>query len=297
MDTYRICFQEWAVGSAYYRAFHGDWSDAVRVLSELPSEAGAAYLIPYEYDVNYGFEYLYRGATPARVVHARTLDLPLVARSTLTAIGGVGTVKVVDWKDHIDWSAGDERLIDLLDKYGRRLRSDEHRHFHIHTYTDVALDRPWTLYDSLEPLTVLYDGGIDLRGLALGRAAEQFPLRQMPDLEGDRSLWTSLRWQSQPGADVDYAVSLRLYDAAGARVFQADQRLILGRLQYAHTRFWPADEFVDTLMHLEFPANLAAGEYEFRLVVYDVDSMIPTVETGVWEPVTVLARLLFADYR
>ena len=297
VNTYRIYFQEWAVGSSYHRAFHGEWNDAARVLNELPSEAGAAYLLPYELDANYGFEYLYRGATPARVVHVRMLDLPLVASSTLTAIGNIDTVKIVDWKDPKAWNGGDERLVDLLDKYGRRLRSDEHRHFHIHTYADVALDRPWTLYDSLEPLSVRYDGGIDLRGLALGRGAKQFPLHRMPDLEEDRSLWTSLQWRMQPGVDVDFAVSLRLYDAAGARVFQTDRRLTLGRLHHAHTSLWPTDEPIDTLVHLQFPADLPAGEYELRLVVYDADSLTPTVEIGVWEPETVLARLRFADRR
>ena len=295
--TYRVYFQEWAVGATYYREFHGEWNEAVRVLSELPSETGAVYLLPYEFDVNYGFEYLYRGPTLAFVVQTPTLDMPIAVGSALSAIGNVTTVKVVDWKDVNAWGGGDKYLVDLHDKYGRRLRSDEHRHFRIHTYTDVALERAWTFYDYLEPLTVHYDGGIDLRGLALGRGTEQLSASQMPVLEGDRSFWTSIRWQTQPGLDVDYAVSLRLYDAGGARVFQTDQRLILGRLHNAHTSAWPAGELVDTLIHLEFPADLPAGAYEFRLVVYDVDSMIPTVETGVWEPEVILARLRFGERR
>jgi len=297
LNTYRTYFREWAVGPTYYRAFHGEWNDAVRVLSELPSEAGAVYLLPYEHDANYGFEYLYRGPTPARIVQVTTLDLPIAVRSTLSAIENVAAVKVVDWKDINVWGGGDKNLVDLLDKYGRRLHSDEHRHFSIHSFTDVALDRPWTFYDYLEPLTVRYDGGIDLRGLALGQGTKQLPAPQMPDLEDDRSLWISLRWQMQPGVDVDYAVSLRLYDAAGERVFQTDQRLILGRLHHAHTSSWPSGELIDTLMHLEFPADLAAGEYEFRLVVYDAGSLVPTVEIGVWEPEIVLTRLRFADHR
>ena len=292
--TYRTYFQDWAVGPTYYRAFHGEWNDAVRVLSEQPSEAGTVYLLPYKYDVNYGFDYLYQGATPARVIQARTLDLPFTVGSALNAIGNISTVKVVDWKDRIVWSEGDTRLVDLLDKYGRHQGSDEHRHFRIHIYTEVALDRPWTFYDYLEPLTVHYDGGIDLRGLALGQGIEQFPSQQMPDLEEDRSLWVSLRWQTQPGLDVDYAVSLRLYDTEGVRVSQTDQRLILGRLHNAHTSFWPPDELIDTLIHLEFPAGLAAGEYDLRLVVYDTVSMIPTVEIDVWEPEVVLSRLRLA---
>ena len=297
VKTYRTYFQEWAVSPTYYRAFHGEWNDAVRVLSELPSEAGTVYLLPYKFDVNYGFEYLYQGATPARVFDARTLDLPLMVGSTLTAIENITTVKVVDWKDHFDWSAGDTHLVELLDKYGRYLGSDEYRHFHIHTYSEVALERPWTFYDYLEPLTVNYDGGIDLRGLALGQGLKQLPSQQLPDLERDRSLWVSLRWQTQPDLDVDYAVSLRLYDAEGVIVSQTDQRLILGRLHYAHTSFWPTGESVDTLIYLEFPAGLPAGEYEFRLVVYDTDSLTPTVEIGVWEAEVVLARLRLAGHQ
>lgn len=297
VGTYRTYFQEWAVSPTYNRAFHGEWYDAVRVLSEQPSEAGTVYLLPYKHDVNYGFDYLYQGATPARVIQARALDLPFTVGSTLAAVGNISTVKVVDWKDYIVWSEGDRRLVELLDKYGRHQQSDEHRHFHIHIYTEVTWDRPWTFYDYLEPLTVHYDGGIDLRGLALGQGIEQFPSQPLPDLEGDRSLWVSLRWQTQPDLEVDYAVSLRLHDTEGVKVSQTDQRLILGRLHNAHTSVWPTDELIDTLIHLEFPAGLAAGEYDLRLVVYDTESLIPTVEIGVWEPEVVLSRLRLAGHQ
>ena len=68
-------------------------------------------------------------------------------------------------------------LVILLSKYGRYLGSDAFANFQLHTYTDIALDHPWTFFEQLEPLTVHYDGGIDLMGLALGQI-EQLSSRQ-----------------------------------------------------------------------------------------------------------------------
>ena len=91
----------------------------------------------------------------------------------------------------------------------------------IHAYTDVALGRPWTLYDQndhgAEPLTVEYDGGIALQGFARscvgpGQLVEQLSSDQLLTLREDRSLWMALRWQLAPGLDIDYAISLRLHD-------------------------------------------------------------------------------------
>ncbi len=46
---------------------------------------------------------------------------------------------------------------------------------------------------------------------------------------------------------------------------------------------------------LKIPAELSAGEYELRMVVYDFETLVPTVEIGVWEPEVTLARLRLAE--
>ena len=51
--------------------------------------------------------------------------------------------------------------------------SDEYPDILIHSFTDISFDRPWTLFDELEPLTVHYDGGIALQGFAWGQGEEQ----------------------------------------------------------------------------------------------------------------------------
>ena len=86
---------------------------------------------------------------------------------------------------------------------------------------------------------------------------------------------------------------MRLHDAEGGGVYQKDD--VLSNPSPASTSNWSADELVDTLHLLEFPADLLAGEYELRLVVYDFKTQQPTVQLDVWEPEVVLARLRLSD--
>ena len=46
---------------------------------------------------------------------------------------------------------------------------------------------------------------------------------------------------------------------------------------------------------MEIPPDLKPGEYELRLVVYDYESLKPTVELGVWEPEAVIANLQVSE--
>ena len=185
------------------------------------------------------------------------------------------------------------RFIFLLSKYGRYQGSEAYADHRIHSYNDISLERPWTFYEFLEPVTVDYDGGIALRGLALGQGEDQLSSQQALELGRERPLWMALRWQISPGLDVDYAISLRLHDAAGERVFQEDA--VLWNPVHWPTSSWPVDETVDTLDLIQIPADLAAGEYELRMVVYDFETLVPTVEIGVWEPEVTLARLRLAE--
>ena len=103
----------------------------------------------------------------------------------------------------------------------------------------------------------------------------------------------NLQWQTNPGLDVDYAISLRLYSSEGAVSYQRD--VVLGNSTQARTSQWSAEEVVDTLFYLEFPDHLLPGEYELRLIVYNIEMLTPTVEIDVWEPELVLARLHWGE--
>lgn len=294
-NTYRIYFGELAAGSRYFKAFHGEWIGVARTLSAMPAETGSVFLLPYKADENFGFRYLYQGATPALFVDAGALDLPLVIESRLKDVEGVTTVKALEWEGSLGRLAQNEHVLAILDKYGHYQGSSAYRNFTVHSYTDVSLNGPWTFYDSLERRDVQFDGGIELRGLALGQGRKQLPAQEEFTLEEDRSLWVALQWLTQPGLDVDYAVSLRLHSREGASVYQRDQRLILARLNYQHTSSWPAGEAVDTLARFPIPSSVPAGTYELRLIVYNAETLVPTVEIGVWEPELVVAQMRLAD--
>ncbi len=64
--------------------------------------------------------------------------------------------------------------------------------------------------------------------------------------------------------------------------------------EHLPTSYWSADVPADTLALLAIPADLPAGNYELRLVVYNFKTLVPTVELGVWEPEKTLARLRLA---
>ena len=159
----------------------------------------------------------------------------------------------------------------ILEKYGRQLKSERHDSFHIHTYTDIDLNRPWTFYEHLEPLTVHYDGSISLYGFALGQGKEQLSSNQQFDLEPDRTWWIAMQWQTAPGLEAIYSISLRLHDAEGSMVYQQDA--VLENFVPSPTNRWQAEELVDTLHLLDSsPSDLPPGEYDLRLVVYDFEN-------------------------
>ena len=171
----------------------------------------------------------------------------------------------------------------LFDRYGRHVGRETYEGIEVDSYVDVTLNRPWTFYEELEPPTVEYDRGIRLQGVALGKDGEV-------ELAEDRPLLLILQWQVEPGLDVDYAVSLRLYGNGGEIVYQGDDMLWNPRT-YVGTSEWPAGEAVDTVFVVEAPEWLAAGEYGLRMVVYDSETLAPTVEVGVWEAEVSLARV------
>lgn len=156
-------------------------------------------------------------------------------------------------------------------------------------FADYLRSQVQPLYGELEPLSIDYDGDISLRGLALGQGEAQLSWRGTLDLELERALWMVLLWQVKPGLTADFAISLRLYGSDGQQAYQKDH--VLGNADLARTSQWSADGAVETLFYLDFPEDLLPGEYELRLIVYDADTLTPTVEIDVWEPEFVLARL------
>ncbi len=225
------------------------------------------------------------------------MDAPDLAReveSTLANLKDLSTVSVVEWNSTNPWIDNNARpLTFLLTKYGRFLGSDDYEDFTVHNYADISFEHLWIYHEYLEPMTIDYDGGIALLGLALGHGPEQIPAGQLLDLGPGRSLWSALQWRTEPGLNVDYVLSLRLYNADEERAHQQDT--VLWNQDHWPTSHWLAGKPVETTAMLHLPTDLPPGDYELRLVVYNFETQVPTVQIDVWEPETTLARLRLSE--
>lgn len=150
----------------------------------------------------------------------------------------------------------------------------------------------WTFYDHLEPLAVHYDSGITLQGVALGQNEDQLSSQKLLDLGQDRNLWVALNWQTAPGSEIDYAISLRLYRAGQEGEWVYDEDNAIWNPNRVSTGNEKLSERFDSLTQLDFPTDLPAGDYELRLIVYNAETLQPTVVVDIWEPDFLLARLL-----
>lgn len=298
--TFRAYFQEWAAAPELKEAYETIWTDLAYGLNERQSTTDAVYLIGvisdyawhHEASMHHSFEFLYTGDAPVRIIQATTIhNLAPKIESALAELEEVSTVHYVDWDNSlVGGNAHSDRLVSIiLEKYGRYLKSESHDGFQIHSYADIDLSHPWTLYEHLEALTVHYDGGISIYGFALGQGSGQLSLSQHFDLDGDRSWWAAMQWQTAPDLESVFSISLRLHDSEGGVVYQQDA--VLENFETSPTNRWQAEEPVETLHFLAFPSDLPPGEYELRMVVYDFESQKPTVEIGVWEVEKTLTRM------
>ena len=289
--NYRTYFHEGGKLAEIHGTTGIEWTDLAHWLNGRQTRSDTVYLIPSFHSWRFSLNFLYQGAAPVRIVDARNPDLAVEMEVALAGQRSENNVKVVEWNTDSFWIVDDaEAFLFLLGKYGRHVNSERFADFQIHTYTNISRASHWTLYDHLEPLTVRYDGGITLTGFALGQGENQLTSRRLVSLGEDRMLWTFLNWQIEQETDVDYAVSLRLYSEEGEMVYQEDN-LIWELRNKKSTKYWTDNETVDSLFYLDLPIGIQSGSYDLRLVVYNFETQIPTVEIDVWQPEVTLARL------
>jgi hypothetical protein len=86
-----------------------------------------------------------------------------------------------------------------------------------------------------------------------------------------------IRWQRDgtpsPAAGRPLKARVALYDAADARLVQADERLLNDRHR-APSQWLPEDQPLNVYL-LPLPPDLPPGAYTVRLLVYDADTLEP----------------------
>ena len=292
-------FGPWAVHPEVYETYRGEWTDLTRMINASPAGSGDVYVIPlgnqFADDSNeYNFRYLYDRTVPAHILHAADTDAAAQLYTRLAddnRVDPVKRVRLTDWTGGVHWS-GDAtgRYAFLLSKYGRLAAEMERPNFRLFDFTDLSLDRPWALYEQLEPREIAYDGGVSLTGLAFSRhGGRQASTAEPIPIQPGESLWTALTWRADQPPAGDYKLSLRLHDAQGGVVHQTDE--YIWSFDHAPTGRWQPGEASESLSVFTLPQDLAPGDYELRLVVYDDKTQTPTVQVGVWQPETPLATL------
>lgn len=304
VSTHRTYFQQWAVAPEVHWIYKAEWLELVKAMHAQPYSEDVVYLVPdghrlaglWEGFNSYTFEYLYHGKTPAFLFQPNTPNLAQKVGLALASEANFSTVRVVEWRTNLVGTVAEtERIALLLRKYGRHLRSDDYDSFLIHTFADISLDRPWTFYRALQPTVISYDDGITLNGFALGRGTEQLSSPGPLNVGESRALWMALQWQTAPGLDIDYAISLRLYGAENGGEFQFIKDTTLWRPDHTRTGSGGEAALFDTVVQLDIPRDLLPGDYELRLVVYNAATLEAVIEPGVAEPEVALTRLRLAE--
>ena len=180
--SHQTFFGPWAANPEVYETYRGEWTDLIRLINASPAGSGDVYVVPlgnqFTDDSNeFNFRYLYDLTVPAHILRAAESDATAQLYSRLVTDNQeelVKRVRLTDWTSGVHWS-GDAtgRYAFLLSKYGRLAGEMERRNFRLRDFTDLDLERPWVLYEGLEPREIAYDGGIGLTGLALSRHGGQ----------------------------------------------------------------------------------------------------------------------------
>ncbi len=197
-------------------------------------------------------------AAPARYlfVDVNTLDALLTEWA--------GAVERIFW---VQWFESDtdprHAVRFLLDSHGER---GGERHFHGYEVDWWNLDPPVTFQLPANWLA---------RTLRFAESVQTAELAFVAEAIAGEKIPLAIRWQRVPGGSVAQPLKARLalYDAAGNRLSQADERLLNDRHRLPAE--WAADEQPLNLYLLTAPADLAAGTYELRLLVYDANTLAP----------------------
>lgn len=123
----------------------------------------------------------------------------------------------------------------------------------------AAPQRLWEVPDSLPELDVIFGEQLRLAG------GQVEPL----DIAAAEELSVTLAWQALAEMETSYRVFVHLVDAQGGVVTQHDGEPAAWTRP---TSGWAIDEVVAEVRTLALPSDMAAGDYELRVGVYDLQA-------------------------
>lgn len=299
--VYTLYFQRWAQEDRLFSTYHGYMVDLVQDLAQIPAPNNLVYVTPVS-NFNqsgrlYNFEFLYQGDIPVHRFRTADDDFPEQLRRAITQDTAQDAARLADpeiravtWYD-TDAADPNSAMNFVLSKYATPQARWSQETYGVDAYTQPLLDRPWTFYQELLPVDVPFDVGIELTGMAVGRhGGEQFSEKRVAFTSDQGPLWLALAWRANQPIQPTLRLSLRLYtvpgdgsgDISGERVHLEEYELL--DIVERPTNEWTVGR--ETMIYTIFglPPDLAEGRYQLRLLVYDLDSLAPAVQVGIWEP-------------
>jgi tetratricopeptide (TPR) repeat protein len=146
--------------------------------------------------------------------------------------------------------------------------------------TRQALRLPPLLPGIAHAVEAKLGGHIELTGYSLDR----------PEAAPGDTVALTLSWQALAPVPADYSIFIHLRDAANRTVAQQDFQPFDGARP---TGRWPAGQKMIETRRLALPADLPAGIYEFRIGMYDPNSMerLPVANDASGENAVILCSL------
>ncbi len=287
--VYRLYFQGWAKEERLFSVYHGYVVDLVHDLEAAAPHDNLTYMIPLS-NFNqsgrlYNFEFLYQGETSVHLLRTADIDFPEKLQNAVihdvTTLGDP-EIRSVNWFD-TDAADPTGAMIFLLSKYATQKESWSQSSYGIDSYTQPMLDRKWRFYEELVPVAVQYDVGVELNGVAIGRhGGDQFfePTVHLTTDQGP--LWLALAWRANQTIVPNLRISLRLYNEAKERVHLEEYEL--RDLFERPTSEWRPGDETKSYQIFPLPSDLPDGHYQLKLLIYDLQSLAPSVQVGIWEP-------------
>ncbi|MFN2289834.1 MAG: glycosyltransferase family 39 protein [Anaerolineae bacterium] len=258
-NTWHSYFEEWSTREEVYYAYHSHIVDLAQTINR-DDDPQAVYIFPVNYDrrgeiySENTLEALHEGPVP---FHYIVVDDATVGRDLTDICRGKRRVHLVVWThgDHID--ADPRQVLPFyLERFGQATDVVAHLGYRILTYElpndAVGFDEPLDFVAA----PAEFDDGLRLVAQAHGSTTSS-----------GEAAWLALQWQVQDTPARDYKASVRLSDAAGNLVGQADDWLFSN--EHSRTSQWEPGQVVTTY-HLvpSLPATMP-GNYQLHLLLYE----------------------------
>ena len=249
-----------------------DREDIGGVTAWLRSQAAPGDVIFVDQKYPFGFYYQpYAIAETAAITATSGAANPAPARYLFVDINDIdrqlnewaGAARRVFWVQWFESDTDPRRSVHfLLDKTGRRAGEQWFQGYSI-DWWEMNPPNAFALAPDLTPASHRF-AGLETAAIALPTA-----------LQAGQPLPVVLRWQRNDAGAVDRPLKARvaLYDERESRLAQADERLLNDR--HRAPALWQPDDQPLNVYLLALPAELPAGDYTVRVLVYDAETLEP----------------------